>query len=92
MLMAYHYLQSKPEVEQPPEEFYEKKVFLKISQNSQENICTRASFLLKMQANRCHLINKETLAQIFSCEYFAIFSRTPFLQNTSGLLLLCNNL
>ena len=50
MLMAYHYLQSKPEVEQPPEVFYKKKVPLKISQNSQENICARASFLLKMQA------------------------------------------
>ena len=50
MLTAYHYLQSKPEVEQPPEVFYKKKVLLKISQNSQENICARASSLLKMQA------------------------------------------
>ena len=32
-----------------PEVFY-KKVFLKISQNSQENTCTRASFLIKLQA------------------------------------------
>ena len=27
-----------------------KKVFLKISQNSQEDICARASFLIKLQA------------------------------------------
>ena len=27
-----------------------KKVFLKISQNSQENTCARASFLIKLQA------------------------------------------
>ena len=41
-----------------------KKVFLKISQNSQENTCVRVSFLIKV------LIKKETLAQVFSCEIF----------------------
>ena len=34
---------------QPAEVFY-KKLFLKISQNSQENTCTRVSFLIKLQA------------------------------------------
>ena len=29
----------------------QKKLFLKISQNSQENICARASFLVKLQAS-----------------------------------------
>ena len=33
---------------QPSDLFY-KKLFLKISQNSQENICDRASFLIKFQ-------------------------------------------
>ena len=28
-----------------------KKVFLEISQNSQENTCARASFLIKLQAS-----------------------------------------
>ena len=28
-----------------------KKVFLEVSQNSQENICTRVSFLIKLQAS-----------------------------------------
>ena len=28
-----------------------KKVFLKISQNSQENTCARVSFLIKLQAS-----------------------------------------
>ena len=46
-----------------------KKVFLKISQNTQENICARVS-------------KKETLAQVFSCEFCKIFKiiyfcRTP---------------
>ena len=44
-----------------------KKVFLEISQNSQENTCTRVSFLVKLQDSGL---------------------RTPFLQNTSGRLLL----
>ena len=36
---------------QPPEMCYEKRnVFLEISQNSQENICARVSFLIKLQA------------------------------------------
>ena len=35
---------------QPREVFFVKKVFLEISQNSQENTCTRVSFLIKLQA------------------------------------------
>ena len=43
-----------------------KKVFLEISQNSQENICARASFLIKT----------DTLAQVFSCEFCEICNNT----------------
>ena len=35
---------------QPKEVFCKKKVFLEISQNSQENTCARVSFLIKLQA------------------------------------------
>ena len=45
-----------------------KKVFLEISQNSQENTCARASFLIKLQA----------LAQVFSCEFCEISKNTFF--------------
>ena len=38
--------------------FFKKKVFLEISQNSQENTCTEASFLIKLQAN---FIKKQTV-------------------------------
>ena len=53
-------------------------VFWKLSQNSQENTCTRVSFLIKLQAeeHRCFPVN------------FAKFSKTPFLQGTSGSLLI----
>ena len=43
-----------------------KSVFLKISQNSQENTCVRVSFLIKLQATICNFIKKETVAQVFS--------------------------
>ena len=45
-----------------------------------ENICARVSFFNKIAGQACNVIKKETLAQVFSCE----FLRTPFLQNTSG--------
>ena len=49
-----------------------KKVFLKISQNSQEKTCPRASFLIKLQVEASNFIKKETLAQVFSCEFCEI--------------------
>ena len=58
-----------------------KKMFLEISQNSQENTCARVSFLIKWQAW------KETLAQVFSCEFYKSL-RTPFLTEHLRWLLL----
>ena len=54
-----------------------KKVFLKIPQNSQENTCARVSYLIKLQASSCNFIKKETLAQVFSCQFCEI-SRNTF--------------
>ena len=64
-----------------------KKVFLKISQNSQENTCARVTFLIKLQASACNFIKKATLAQVFSCEFCEILG-TPFLNDISGQLFL----
>ena len=55
-----------------------KEVFLEISQNSQENTCARVSFWIKF----FNFIKKETLALVFSCEFYEIsknnfFHRTP---------------
>ena len=47
-----------------------KKLFLKVSQNSQENTCAKVSFLIKLQT--CNFIQKETLVQVFSCEFCEI--------------------
>ena len=51
---------SRPEV-------FRKKVFLEISQNSQENA-----------RPACKFIKKETLAQMFSCEFYKISKNTFF--------------
>ena len=51
-------------------------VFLETSQNSQENTCTRGPILIKLQA--FYFIKKETLAQVFSCEFWKISKNTFF--------------
>ena len=43
---------------QPPEMFCKKKVFLEITQKSQENACVRVSFLIKFQASVCNFTKK----------------------------------
>ena len=55
-----------------------KKVFLEISQNSQENTCARV----------CNFIKKETLAQLFSCEFCEISKNIFFTEHLWWLLLL----
>ena len=60
---------------QLPEVFC-KKVFLEISQNSQENTCARISFLTKRLWHRCFSVN------------FVEFLRTPFLTEHLRWLLL----
>ena len=52
-----------------------KKVFLEILQNSQENTCARVSFLI------CNFIKKETLAQVFSCEFCEISKNTFYTEH-----------
>ena len=51
-------------------------MFLEISQNSQENTCARVSFSIKLR-KACNFIKKETLAQVFFCEFCEI-SRNNF--------------
>ena len=65
------------------------KVFLKISQNPQENTRVRVSFLIKLLASAClhqassirhvcNFIKKQILAQVFSCEFCEISKNTIF--------------
>ena len=60
-----------------------KKVFLKISQNSQENAWV--SFLIMLWAWQ------ETLAQVFSCEFCEIFKNTVFREHFRVTVSDCDN-
>ena len=51
-----------------------KKMFLEILQNSQENTCARVSFFNKVAGR--NFMEKETLAQVFSCEFGEISKNT----------------
>ena len=62
------------------------KVFLEISQNSQENPCA-SLFSIKLRASGLQLEKKRPWHRCFPVN-FAKFLRTSFLQNTFGRLLL----
>ena len=62
-------------------------MFLEISQNSQENTCTRVSFNKVTGQRPTTLLRKRLWNRCFPVN-FATFLKTPFLQNTSGQLLL----
>ena len=67
-----------------------KKVFLKISQNSQENTCARVSFLIKLQASGLRpatLLKKRLRHRCFPVN-FVKFLRTHFFTERLRWLLL----
>ena len=54
-----------------------KKVFLEISQNSQKNTAEADHITLNfLKAVACNFIKKETLAQVFPCEFCEISKNT----------------
>ena len=63
-----------------------KKVFLKIWQNSLENTCPRVSFLIKLKDESCNFIKKETLAQVFFCEFFELLETCVVTESLRWLL------
>ena len=63
---------------QPPEVFCKKRCPQKFRKNPQENTSTRVSFLRKLQAS---IFKKETLTQMFSCEFCEI-SKNAFSYGT----------
>ena len=79
VIINYNHLY--PNVRSSHRSFSVKKVFLKVSQNSQKNTCIRVSFLIKFQTLG-NFIEKEALALVFSYEIWKIFMDT-FLQNIS---------
>ena len=72
-------------VEAVAQRYSVKKVFLEISQNSQESTC--ASFLTNLQTEACNFIKKNTLTQVFSCEFCEISKKTFLKEHLWWLLL-----
>ena len=58
-----------------------KKIFLNISQNPQETTCARVYFLIKLHAESCNFSKKDTLTQVFSCEFCKIFKNSFFIEH-----------
>ena len=65
-----------------------KKMFLKISENSQENTCAKVSFSVKSQAQACNFIKKEAVTQVFSREFCETFKNTFLKGHLRWLLLI----
>ena len=64
-----------------------KKVFLNISQNSEESSCAGFSFSTKLQADYCRCAVKRLPHMCFP-KKFAKFLRTSFLKSISGRLIM----
>ena len=47
-----------------------------MSQILQQITCVKVSFLIKLQAETCNFIKKETLVQVFSCEFSEMIRNT----------------
>ena len=60
-----------------------KKVFLKISQNSQKNTFARVSFLIKLQVSGLQPFYEKTLVQMFSSEFCEIFFKNTYFYRAS---------
>ena len=64
-----------------------KTVLLQILQNSQENTSTKGLFFNKVTGLGCNFVKKETLAQMFPCEFCKICKYTFLMEHLQWLLL-----
>ena len=63
---------------QTPEVFYKKYILKNFVKFTGKYPCRSLSFLTKLQGSSCNFIDKETLAQLFSCELNERFQKTFF--------------
>ena len=66
---------------------FSKTFFVKVLQNLQQNTCARVSFQIKLQAEVCNFIEKESHAQVFSCAFCESFKKCFFIKHLWWLLL-----
>ena len=63
-----------------------KGVYRNIAKLTEKHLC-QSLFLIKLQAEACNFIKKETLAQVFSCEFSEISKSIFFTEHLRWLLL-----
>ena len=64
-----------------------RRVLKNFAKITEEYLC-QSLFLIRLQAEACNIIKKETLVQVFSWEFGKTFKNTIFLKNTFRWLLL----
>ena len=69
-----------------PEVFYKKGVLRHFTKFTGNNLCQRL-FFNKAAGLACNFIKKESLAQVFSCEFCEIFKNIFFTEQLRRLLL-----
>ena len=62
-------------------------VLLKFSQNSQENLYTWVSFVIKLKTGGLQLYEMETLVRVFSCEFYETLKKIYFVKVCDDLFL-----
>ena len=65
---------------QPPEVFYKKGVLRNFAKLTRKHLCQRL-FFNKVTALACNFIEKDTLTQVFSCEFFEISKNNFFTED-----------
>ena len=89
LLLQHKFIQDGQSFKSSPGGVLQEKLFLELSQNSQKNICARVSFLIiRLQASTYNFIKKETLAQVFSCEFDKMSKNIFFTEHLRWLLLM----
>ena len=61
-------------------------VLLEILRNSLEDTRARVSFLIELQAETCNCIKKQTLVQVFSCEFCEISKNIFFKEHLRAIV------
>ena len=59
-----------------PEVFCKKGVIRNFAKFPGKHLCQSLFFLTKLQTDTCNFIKKDTLAQVFSCEFCKIYKTT----------------
>ena len=61
------------------------KSFLKNVAEFTKKTCDTVSYLIIFQASTCSLFKKETLLEVFSCEFCEIFKNTVFTEHIGAI-------